>query len=421
LSSFLPQLHQESNQVGEREGDGDGTSDLSLGEDSGESEGSSDAELDRLSKGKRKSSKSGKAKATNARRSKGPKAQVVKREEWDFQALETPRDGAKVKKKKHKQENTRERYGASKSGHPKDSMNFEILASSSETESSSDDSDRNKEEAILKKRKRAGQDADGNVTWTDESVRFLFETYDAIHRRLWEESNGQVKYQKKWTPILKAMQDQFGKHFTKKQCQSKYWSVRRECTDYRYMSAKAARTDPSWNPSIVGRELLKPKFYDVWFEVSGKNQALVTTSHPPKTSAVVEDYHHRSVGTVLNAAGPSEPSRQGGQSSKRGKDCGSAIKEMQRLMQVQLQTSEKREEAMKNRAELMMDLLTQHMQHMENRVNHIEGGQHPDLQILERVNNKLEKVLDGFSALNKNLSTIAVKLSQPKSSTGPSR
>lgn len=26
----------------------------------------------------------------------GPKAQVVKREEWDFQALETPRDGAKV-------------------------------------------------------------------------------------------------------------------------------------------------------------------------------------------------------------------------------------------------------------------------------------------------------------------------------------
>jgi hypothetical protein len=86
-----------------------------------------------------------------------------------------------------------------------------------------------------------------------------------------------------------------------------------------------------------------------------------------------------------------------------------------------LQTSEKREEAMKNRAELMMDLLTQHMQHMENRVNHIEGGQHPDLQILERVNNKLEKVLDGFSALNKNLSTIAVKLSQPKSSTGPSR
>lgn len=106
---------------------------------------------------------------------------------------------------------------------------------------------------------------------------------------------------------------------------------------YRYMSAKAARTDPSWNPSIVGRELLKPKFYDVWFEVSGKNQALAITSHPPKPSAVAEDYHHRSVGTVLNAAGPSEPSRQGGQSSKRGKDCGSAIKEMQRLMQVQLQ------------------------------------------------------------------------------------
>lgn len=71
LSSFLPQLHQESNQVGEREADGDGTSDLSLGEDSDESEGSSDGALDRSSKRKRKSSKSRKAKETNARRSKG--------------------------------------------------------------------------------------------------------------------------------------------------------------------------------------------------------------------------------------------------------------------------------------------------------------------------------------------------------------
>lgn len=135
-------------------------------------------------------------------------------------------------KKKHRRKKPRESCSALETGNLEDSMDFELSVSSSESGSSSSDSYKEKREAV-KKRKKAGQDADGNVTWTDESVRFLFETYDAIHQRLWEESNGQVKYQKKWTPILKAMQDRFGKHFSKKQCQSKYWSVRRECTDYR--------------------------------------------------------------------------------------------------------------------------------------------------------------------------------------------
>lgn len=36
----------------------------------------------------------------------------------------------------------------------------------------------------------------------------------------------------------------------------------------RYMSIKIAWLDPFWNPNIARRELLKPKFYDVWFEVS---------------------------------------------------------------------------------------------------------------------------------------------------------
>jgi hypothetical protein len=80
-----------------------------------------------------------------------------------------------------------------------------------------------------------GEDLDGNVTWTDESVKFLLDTYAAVHQRLGEQSNGQVKYQKKWMSILWAMQQRFGKHFTKKQCQSKYWCVRRECTDYWYV------------------------------------------------------------------------------------------------------------------------------------------------------------------------------------------
>ncbi len=62
---------------------------------------------------------------------------------------------------------------------------------------------------------------------------------------------------------------------------------------------------------------------------------------------------------------------------------------------------------MKYRAELMMELLTQHMEHVEKRVGDLEEGRQPQLYALERVNLKLEKVLEGFSALNENLSTIA--------------
>ncbi|KAH8937014.1 hypothetical protein BDL97_16G004100 [Sphagnum fallax] len=143
-----------------------------------------------------------------------------------------------------------------------DSIDCKLSVSSSESGSSSSQSDKVEKE-VCKKLKPAGQDADGNVTWTEESVRFLFETYNSIHLHLWQESNGQVKCQKKWTAILKVMQERFGSHFSKKQCQSKYWSVQRECSDYRHTSAKIAQSDPSWNPSVAGRELLKPKFYDV--------------------------------------------------------------------------------------------------------------------------------------------------------------
>lgn len=54
---------------------------------------------------------------------------------------------------------------------------------------------------------------------------------------------------------------------------------------------------------------------------------------------------------------------------------------------------------MKYRAELMMDLLTQHMDHVERIVSISDEGQQPQLYLLERVNVKLEKVLDGFFAL----------------------
>lgn len=61
---------------------------------------------------------------------------------------------------------------------------------------------------------------------------------------------------------------------------------------------------------------------------------------------------------------------------------------------------------MKNRAVLMMELLTQHIEHVENRVNSIDEGRNPQLQLLERVNLKLEKVLDGFAVLNQHLSML---------------
>lgn len=77
-----------------------------------------------------------------------------------------------------------------------------------------------------------------------------------------------------------------------------------------------------------------------------------------------------------------------------------------------VQASEKREEGMKNRAELMMELLTQHMEHVEKRVSNVEESRQPQLQLLERINNKLERVLDGFSTLNENLSIISSCISK---------
>nr|XP_024370267.1 uncharacterized protein LOC112279798 [Physcomitrium patens] len=275
----------------------------------------------------------------------------------------------------------------------------EDYGASGSTSQSDSDSEESKKEALSRKRKRAGHDADGNVTWTDESVRFLFEAYDAIHQRLWEESKGQVKYQKKWTPILKAMQARFGNHFTKKQCQSKYWSVRRECSEYRITSAKAAATDPLWNPSIAGRELLKPKFYNVWLEVSGKNlESMVTKTTGSAGSREIAEQLKGKPSNVLGRE--MQPVKQ------RISDSSAAIKKMQRLMLEQLQASDEREEVMKHSAELMMNLLTQHIEHVETRVTFANESQAPQLHLLEVIDFKLEKVLEGFSTLNQNLSLL---------------
>lgn len=104
------------------------------------------------------------------------------------------------------------------------------------------------------------------------------------------------------------------------------------------MSAKAARSDPSWNPSIAGRELLKPKFYDVWFEVSGKSQAVLAKTDPTPTFAGKEE---GLLGEITKRPGHSDAWRLVGKDGQpikhKVKDCGSAMKEMQRLMQIQLQ------------------------------------------------------------------------------------
>lgn len=106
----------------------------------------------------------------------------------------------------------------------------------------------------------------------------------------------------------------------------------------RNMSAKAARSDPSWNPSIAGRELLKPKFYDVWFEVSGKKEAIVTNSNSTKPTSVkdgailVRDSKTPALNPSWKVVG-----KDGQLTKHKVEDCGTALKEMQRLMQVQLQ------------------------------------------------------------------------------------
>lgn len=104
------------------------------------------------------------------------------------------------------------------------------------------------------------------------------------------------------------------------------------CVGIRNMSAKAALSDPSWNPSIAGRELLKPKFYDVWFEVSGKKEAAVTNSNPTKITSVKDG-----APVVRDPKTPGLNHSLQPTSKHKIEDCGTALKEMQRLMQVQLQ------------------------------------------------------------------------------------
>ncbi|KAG0604120.1 hypothetical protein M758_10G146800 [Ceratodon purpureus] len=88
------------------------------------------------------------------------------------------------------------------------------------------------------------------------------------------------------------------------------------------------------------------------------------------------------------------------------------LKEMQQLLELQLQASERREAGMKQRMETMMEMMSKHMGHVEKRVCNLEVGAEPHDQILERINLKLEKVMDGFTTLNENLSILSACLSK---------
>lgn len=77
-----------------------------------------------------------------------------------------------------------------------------------------------------------------------------------------------------------------------------------------------------------------------------------------------------------------------------------------------VQASERREARMKQRMEAMMELMSRHVGHVEKRVFTMEDGSQPQEQILERINVKLEQLMEGFSTLNENLSILSACLSR---------
>jgi len=100
------------------------------------------------------------------------------------------------------------------------------------------------------------------------------------------------------------------------------------------------------------------------------------------------------------------------QSAQEESNCDNELKEMQLLLELQLKASERREAGMKQRMETMMALMSRHMGHVEKRVSTLDVAVQPQEKILERINVKLEKVMEGFTTLNENLSILSACLSR---------
>ncbi len=264
-------------------------------------------------------------------------------------------------------------------------------------------------------RKRKRKEIETAVPWTEEMVQYLFETYDDVHRRLWIESRGKVKNQKKWDPIIKTMRERFRREFTKNQCESKYWKVRRECTKYKIkLEKRAAETDHHYPGKAVGaiRELLKPKFFDVWFEVSGKSAAPMPEIELSSDSAEMREMsQERAVSEKEEQYGEHLDHHHDHHRHKHNNNPGCGIvREMQEAISMQLEASEKREEALNIRAELTMELLRQHMERMERTGSSVEDARRRQLHMIEGVDNKLDRLVQGLNALNGNIGALIGRL-----------
>jgi hypothetical protein len=255
-------------------------------------------------------------------------------------------------------------------------------------------------------RKRKRKEIETAVPWTEEMVKYLFETYDDVHRRLYIESRGKVKNQKKWDPIIKTMQEKFRREFTKNQCESKYWKVRRECTKYKVRLEKRAQHENNadlYSGKAV-RELLKPKFYDVWLEVASDN-----SNRMPDMELVDSGSEDEMSELPSKAGGGHDEEVHDGEPShhqhRHSSSC-AIVREMQQLITVRLEASEKREEALNIRAELTMELLRQHMERMERTGLTGDDARQRQLQMIEGVDNKLDRLVNGLGTLNKNIGAI---------------
>jgi hypothetical protein len=265
------------------------------------------------------------------------------------------------------------------------------------------------------------------VPWTEEMVQYLFETYDDVHRRLWIESRGKVKNQKKWDPIIKTMQERFRREFTKNQCESKYWKVRRECTKYKAKLEKKRGADitadhyPGNNNGGGGgavRELLKPKFFDVWFEAAGKSTAPMPEIEVSSGSAEVmmrgkvshEEQHIGSEKEEEEDGEEEDVDRRRHHRHKHSRSGCEIVQEMQQAISMQLEASEKREEALNIRAELTMELLRQHMERMERTGTTVEEARRRQLHMIEGVDSKLDRLVQGLNELNGNIGALVGRL-----------
>ncbi len=77
---------------------------------------------------------------------------------------------------------------------------------------------------------------------------------------------------------------------------------------------------------------------------------------------------------------------------------------------MQLEASEKREEALNIRAELTMELLRQHMERMERTGTTVEEARRRQLHMIEGVDSKLDRLVQGLNELNGNIGALVGRL-----------